>query len=99
MVYHINSALSVELIALAVGTGLLLFAGKDNICCKGFAKFVAYLTIIVSILMFICTSYHTVRHWGCGHGMNSCPMHKDKMHNMMHGDSETKEAPQDKSGD
>ena len=36
-------------------------------CCKGFAKIVAYFAIVTSVLAMLCTFYYTVRYWEDGH--------------------------------
>lgn len=68
MMFQADTAFAAELIALVSGTALLVWAGrKEDVCCKGFAKIVAYFTIVASILALLCTSYYTLRYWEDGH--------------------------------
>ncbi len=85
MVFKADTALAVELIALAAGTLLLLYAGKEQVCCKIFAKIVAYFVIIAAFLALLCTSYYTMRYWEDGHFSKPCPMMHMKERGMMRG--------------
>lgn len=67
MMFQADAAFGTELIALVLGTGLLLWASKEEVCCKGFAKIVAYFAIVTSVLAMLCTFYYTVRYWEDGH--------------------------------
>lgn len=67
MMFQADTAFAVELLALVAGTALLIFAGRENVCCKAFAKIVGYFTIVAAILAMLCTFYYTVRYWEEGH--------------------------------
>lgn len=73
-----DSAFALELLALVAGTWLLITHGQ------GFAKGVAYFTIVASILALLCTSFYSTKYWASGkydHGsrMGGCPMMKKAM--------------------
>lgn len=87
MMFQADTAFGTELIALVLGTGLLLWASKEDVCCKGFAKIVAYFTIVASILGMLCTGYYTVRYWEDGHFKHPQSMSMSGMQgmNMMKG--------------
>lgn len=87
MMFQADTAFGTELIALVLGTGLLLWASKEDVCCKGFAKIVAYFTIVASILGMLCTGYYTVRYWEDGHFKHPQSMSMSGMQgmNMMNG--------------
>lgn len=89
MVFHADMAFATELIALAVGTALLVWSGsKENVCGKTFAKIVAYFTIVAAVLTMLCTSYYSMRYWEDGffrksfHGKEAgeCPYLRERMH-------------------
>lgn len=68
MMFQADAAFATELVALVAGTFLLVWAGrKEDVCCKGFAKVVAYFTIVAAIFALLCTSYYTMRYWEDGY--------------------------------
>ncbi|MCB1215530.1 MAG: hypothetical protein KDK66_08655 [Deltaproteobacteria bacterium] len=77
MVFKADTALAVELLALVAGTALLVWSGKEGLAYKGFAKVVAYFTIILSFLALLCTAYHSVRYWEDGYFRT--PYHQGRM--------------------
>ena len=98
MLFHIAVALS--LIALVMGTYLVVRVAKEEVCCKGFAKIVGIATIVLSILVIICSAYHSVGCWkgkcmrpgmGAGGGMGM-----GMMHHMKGMDQDMKKATEDK---
>ncbi len=96
MMFQADTAFAAELIALVLGTALLVWSAKNEACCKAFAKIVAYFTIVAAVLTMLCTGYYTVRYWedgyfrnpssrGCMHGkgrMMDYPMMKQMMKKM-----------------
>ncbi|MFH1830640.1 MAG: hypothetical protein ABH871_07685 [Pseudomonadota bacterium] len=92
MIFQINMAIALSLIALVAGMYLLMkvwkeqMCCKEEMCCKVFAKIVGYVVVIVSILIFLCSSFHGVLYItgvdiGCG--MGGKWYKKDMMHNKM----------------
>lgn len=62
MVFKANLALAVGLIALVSGTYLLARAGKEEMCCKAFAKIIGTIVVILSILSLLCTGLYSFRY-------------------------------------
>lgn len=91
MMFALNAALALGLLTLVAGTALLMNTGKEGQCCRSFGKVVAYLTILLSILTLLGTSFYGIRYWVNGyfeypHGMGmkmrgpkKCPMMEDGM--------------------
>jgi len=67
MVFLADMAFATEIIALVAGTALLAYSCKEGIGCKGFVKAIAYITIVLSILTLLCTSYYSLRYWEDGY--------------------------------
>lgn len=83
--FALDAAFALGFLALVAGTALLMLSGKEEMGCRGFGKVVAYVTIIASILILLCTSYYGTRYWVDGyfeyphgmmmkHGKGKCPM-------------------------
>ncbi len=88
MVFKINMAISLSLLTLVAGMFLLIRAWKEEICCKVFVKIVGYVVVIVSILLFLCSSYHGIlykvsKEGGWGYGRGGMMRGKGMMHRMM----------------
>jgi hypothetical protein len=60
MVFKIDMAIALSLIALVSGMLLLIKSWKEELCCKAFVKIIAYIVVVVSLLLFLCSSYHGV---------------------------------------
>ena len=67
MVFFAEMAIAVELIALVAGTLLLAYACKEGVGCKAFAKAIAYIVIVISILSLLFTGYYSLRYWEDGY--------------------------------
>lgn len=85
MMFALDAAFALGLLALVAGTILLMLSGREGMAARGFGKAVAYLTIIAAILTLLCTTYYGVRYWVDGYlehphgmamkgGMMKCPM-------------------------
>lgn len=66
MMFQLDSAFATELIALVLGTGLLVLVNKWEVKCL-FTKIVGVFVITASILSMICTVYYGIRYRGQGH--------------------------------
>ena len=60
MPFQIDMTIATELIALVSGTALLVWSQKEAAAGK-FAKWIAYLVILLSILSLLCTGYHAMK--------------------------------------
>lgn len=87
MLFMIHVSLALSLIALVAGTMLVVREGKDDACCcKGFAKVVGIIVVILSLLMSICIGYHSFKYWkdpSCMMGKGGMGMMHNKMMKMM----------------
>lgn len=66
MIFLADIAFALELIALAIGTALLIYASREGSSFKKFGKIIAFFTIVASILAMFCTSYYSYRYWEDG---------------------------------
>lgn len=65
MVFQMETAFAMDLIALALGTLLLVWsAGQPT--CQRCAKTIAYFVIVLSISSMLCTSYYSYTYWKAG---------------------------------
>jgi hypothetical protein len=62
MIFKVDAAFALELLALIAATGLLLWAKKSEGVCKGFSLVVAYFGIVAAILAMLCTTYYALRY-------------------------------------
>lgn len=93
MMFIIDIAFSLELIALIFGAALLIYAMKHTDLGTALPKFIAYLVMILAVLSMLCTGYYTVKYWIGGYFeqpapisrmmMKSCMMKKCRMENCM----------------
>lgn len=66
-IFQADSAVALELIAIALGLFLLIwFKMHAEKADKSF-RFFAYLIIIIGILTLLCTSYYSTRYWMTGY--------------------------------
>lgn len=63
--FQAHLAWSAGLISLVVGTAFLVWLKKQE--ANGFAKLVAYVTILFSITGLACTTYYALRYWNDGY--------------------------------
>lgn len=100
MMFQVDTAFALELLAL-IGATALLLAAKRAEKFAGFAKLISFLGIVLSILGMVCTAYYalryrsegyfdkpyifTVRHEGKGE-MMECPMMQKMMEKKMGGE-------------
>ena len=89
--------LAIELITIAVGTGMLVWAYRNDGKGVGFAKLIGYVVFTLAVLALLCTSVYGVRYWHKGyfkhpHGMQ---MKHQCMKCMMHDKPEMKQRMQE----
>ncbi len=64
-----SSTIALSLLSLVAGTFLLVRTCKEEMCCRWFPKVVAYVVIVISIIMLICSGYWRIvkiSHYGWG---------------------------------
>lgn len=74
MMFIIDIAFSLELIALIFGAALLIYAVKHTELGMALPKFIAYLVMILAILSMLCTGYYTVKYLIGGYFEQPIPM-------------------------
>lgn len=71
MLFNFFTAFSLELLVMAVAALLLIYANREQGCCKRMAKIVGFFTLIVAFLALLCTGYHGFSEgrqcWNCDH--------------------------------
>ena len=67
MVFFLGLVIAVELIALGVGSGFLIWAYRHDGAGRGFAKVIGYIITIAVSLMLICTVLHTFKYASKGY--------------------------------
>ena len=68
------------LLTLGVGTFLLTHSCKNETCCRGFAKYVAYFIIGASIIGMALTVYHRSCHKHGNWYSWKCPFQHEHLH-------------------
>ncbi|NGX34410.1 MAG: hypothetical protein K1060chlam1_00763 [Candidatus Anoxychlamydiales bacterium] len=66
MVFWVESAFALSLIALALG-GSFLFFIKTHKSQFSFGKFIAYFVIILAFFSMACTTYYGTKYWFQGY--------------------------------
>lgn len=61
MMFKVDAAFALELIALIAATALLLWAKRSDVA-RGFALVVAYFGIVAAVLAMACTTYYAFRY-------------------------------------
>lgn len=95
MVFQMDMAFALELIALVAGTWLLIWSAGQSVH-QQCAKMIAYAVMVLSVLSMLCTSYYSYKYWKAGefkprgkHKMmmmqdqNGMPQHMQHMQQMM----------------
>jgi hypothetical protein len=82
--------LAVSMLSLVGGMFLLMKTCKEEICCKLFYKIVAYVVVVISMLLILCSGTKIVwkysHHAGCKHEMEMMggkEMKPEQMREMM----------------
>ena len=65
MVFQMETAFAMELIALVLGALLLVWSAGQPVCQRC-AKMIAYFAIVFSILSMLCTSFYSYKYWKAG---------------------------------
>lgn len=66
MVFQMDAAFALELIALVLGTALCVWVSGKEVCCKGFAKIVGNAVVLLALISMVCTTYYSFRYWKDG---------------------------------
>lgn len=66
MVFLVDAAFAIELIALVLGGALLYFV-KAHKTHHAFCKFIAYFVIIVAFITMACTAFYGTKYWMQGY--------------------------------
>jgi hypothetical protein len=77
--FHIAQALS--LMALGLGVGFIVWAGRNQGSGAGALKFFGYIIAILSVLNIACNSYTSYKYWQKGY--YEMPMMMKMMGNQM----------------
>ena len=91
MMFLLDAAFAIELIALAFGTGLLIWSMRNQGEGVVLGRFIGYLVFILSVFVLLCTSFYGFIYWAQGKfdsPMNtsmpmSMPMNQEMMQQMM----------------
>ena len=73
MIFNAHTAFALGLIALVAGTYLLARGGKEDMCCKAFAKIIGTVVVILSILCVLCTGFYSFRYLEEGYFLSPHP--------------------------
>lgn len=65
--FQFHEAFSAGMIALAAGTALYIWSGRNEGFGTGLAKLIGVLVIIFSITSTLCTVYYGVKYWWEGY--------------------------------
>jgi len=80
MMFFLDGAFAIELIALVLG-GTLLYRIKTNAKIKcGFCHFIAWFVIILAFLSMICTTVYGLKYWADGYFNKPYPMKNEKQY-------------------
>lgn len=90
--FLMDLAFAAELIALALGVGLLVWAYRSEGAGVALARVFGYIITIAAILTALCTSFYGISYWMAGYYqspiapmmmkgqmMQQCPMMKQRM--------------------
>ncbi len=78
MVFWIDAAFALELIALALGGAMLYFLKAHKIQFS-FCKFIGYFVIVLAFLSMACTSYYGTKYWFQGYYEKPLPTSKHEL--------------------
>ena len=67
MVFLFHLAFAMELIALAVGIGLLTWAYRNKGQCIGVARVFGYIITVLAVLVLLCTACCGICYWVKGY--------------------------------
>ncbi len=67
MMFLLDLAFAVELIALGIGVALLVFAYRNEGAGVSFARTFGYIITIAAILSASCTTYYGICYWKQGY--------------------------------
>ena len=78
MVFLVDAAFAIELVALALGGALLYFL-KAHKVQLGFCKFIAYFVVILAFFAMACTTYYGTKYWFQGYFEKPLPTSKHEL--------------------
>jgi len=78
MVFLIDAAFAIALVALALGGALLYFL-KVNKVHYGFCKFIAYFVVVLAFIAMACTFYYGTKYWFQGYYEKPMPTAKHEL--------------------
>ena len=84
MMFFMGFTFVMEIIALAFGGALLVFAKMNKKAGTSFARFIAWVVIILAILSMVCTSYQATKYGMKGSFDKAHPMQKQMHHHHQH---------------
>lgn len=83
MIFLTDTAFAIELIALSLGAGLLIWALRNQGKGIVLGKVIGSLVLILSIFMLLCTTYSGLKYWTKGSCEISSDMTMDTHNEMM----------------
>lgn len=83
MVFLVDIAFVLELIALAFGALIIISVKKNNKIHLGLVRFIGYAVMILAVLSMLCTTFYGTKYWFEGYFKKPLVM-KDKKHMMSH---------------
>lgn len=83
MVFLVDIAFAMEIIALAFGAAIIVFVKKNNKLNLGLSKFVGYAVMILAVLSMACTTFYGTKYWFEGYYKKPFVI-KHKKHRMWH---------------
>lgn len=67
MMFLLDAAFAIELIALTVGAGLLIWSLRNQGSGRTLGKVIGFLVLVLSIFVLLCTSYYGLKYWAEGY--------------------------------
>ena len=67
MMFQLDAAFALELIALCCSVGLLVWGKQINGAGAGLAKFTGSAVAVLAIFAMLCTTYYSTKYWLDGH--------------------------------
>lgn len=66
MMFLLDAAFAIELLALTFGMGLFIWALRNKGEGVGLGKFMGFIVVILSVIALLCTTYYGLLYWAQG---------------------------------
>ena len=67
MMFMLDMAFATQLLALGLGTALLIWAYRNKGVGVAFAKAIGYIITVLALLTMLCSLYYGFKYWGKGY--------------------------------